>query len=94
VRNVARAAATGDLESTVPGSFICVAQYDGLAMAWQSLEDAQGAVSEPDSECFSDGRPSNESRVQVAVARDTDFQVIVFSTTVNLSADAAARYER
>lgn len=92
VRDVARAAASGDLDASVPGSFICVAHLDGAST--ESLEDAGGTVTQPDTECFSDGRPADEPRVQVVVQRDTEFQAIVFSTDVTLSADASARYER
>ncbi len=92
VRDVARAGASGDLDPSVPGSFICVAHLEGGVI--ESLEDDGGVVTQPDNECFSDGRPAAETRVQIVVERETDFQVIVFSTDVTLSYTAAARYER
>lgn len=94
VRDVARAAAAGDLDTSIPGQFICVAHIDGTTMTIRSLEDSGGSESEPNTQCFSDGRPADESRVQVVVARDTDIEAIVFSTTIDLTAEAAARYER
>lgn len=92
VRDVARAAALGDLDSSVPGQFICVAHGDGSA--WRSLTDTSGTEAEPDSQCFSDGRPAGEVRVQVVTRRDSDIQVVVFDMDVTLDASAAARYER
>ena len=90
VRGVARAAALGDLDASVSGSYICVAYIDEADTPIKLDNDSMTTAGD---DCFNDGR-SGEARVQVAVARDTDFQVIVFSTTVNLSAEAAARYER
>lgn len=90
VRGVARAAALGDLEAAVPGSYICVAYIDEMDTPIKLDNDSMTTAA---ADCFNDGR-SGEARVQVEVARDTDFQVVVFSTTVNLTAEAAARYER
>ncbi|MGH3649337.1 MAG: TadE/TadG family type IV pilus assembly protein [Acidimicrobiia bacterium] len=92
VRDVARAAASGDLDSSVPGQFICVAHLNGATI--MSLEDDGGSVTFPNSECFSDGRPADEVRVQVLVERDSTIQAVVFSTDIGLTASAAARYER
>lgn len=90
VRDVARAAANGDLDASVPGSVVCAAFIDKDDNALSKNDDSMTTSSTP---CFSDGR-SGEPRVQVAVQRDTDFQVIVFSTDLTLSAEAVARYER
>ena len=90
VRDVARAAALGDLDASVPGSYICVAYIDESDSPLRLDNESMTTATD---DCFTDGR-SGEARIQVSVARDTDFQVIVFSTTVNLTADAAARYER
>lgn len=91
VIGVAQAASTGDLDPSAPGYYICAAYYDGSA--WHRETDGSGASPPPDF-CFDDMRPADESRVQVVVQRDSDFQVIVFSTDITLSAEAAARYER
>jgi Flp pilus assembly protein TadG len=92
VRDVARAASSGHLDSSVPGEFICVAVGDGTS--WESLTDTGGVEAEPDVHCFNDGRPTGEIRVQVVTERDTSIQAVVFDIDVTLSADAAARYER
>ena len=90
VRDVARAAALGDLETSVQGQYICVAYVDGSAAT--RLTDTGGIEAQTSSECFSDGR--SEARVQVVAQRDTSIQAVVFSTDITLSAPAAARYER
>ena len=92
VRDVARAAASGDLDASVPGQYICVAHLSGGTV--ESLEDSGGVETEPDNECFSDGRPASEVRVQVVTKRDTEINAILFSTDVTLESEAAARYER
>jgi Flp pilus assembly protein TadG len=95
VRNVARAAAIGDLETSVQGQMICVAYIDGSSSS--KLTDIGGSevvVTGVGTECFSDNRPADEVRVQVVTERDTSIQAILFSTDVTLSAPAAARYER
>ena len=92
VRNVARAAALGDLASTVPGQYICVAYVDGSNDT--RLTDTAGTEAQSSSQCFDDGRPEDERRVQVVTERETTIEVIVFSMDVTLSAPAAARFER
>ncbi len=92
VRDVARAAALGDLDSAVPGQFICVAFVDGSTAT--RLTDTGGVPVEEAGDCFFDDRGPEETRVQVVTQRDTTIQAIVFSADVTLSAPAAARYER
>jgi hypothetical protein len=92
VRDVARAAASGDLDTSVSGQFICVAHGDGSA--WESLTDTGGVEAEPDAQCFADGRPAGEVRVQVVTQRESTIQAVLFNFDATLSADAAARYER
>ena len=92
VRDVTRAAALGDLETTVQGQFICVAYVDGSNDT--RLTDTGGVEALAATECFSDGRPAGEPRIQVVAQRDTSIQAIVFTADVTLSAPAAARYER
>ncbi|MCH8983724.1 MAG: pilus assembly protein [Acidobacteria bacterium] len=97
VRDVARGAALGDLETSVQGQYICVAYYDGST--YFRMTDIAGTEDPPAAppaalECFSDGRPAGEARVQVVTQRDTSIQAVVFSTDVTLSAPAVARYER
>ena len=99
VRDVARAAALGDLDATVAGEQICVAFIDETDSATHVLDT--GGAPNPlviqGGACpgFNDGRNGNgESRVNVVTQRDVDLNVIVFSTTVTLTAEASARYER
>jgi len=92
VRDVARAAAQGDLSATSPGQLICVAFINGAGI--ESLTDTGGVETEPDTECFDDGRPASEVRVQVVTQRDVTIQAVVFSKDVTISAPAAALYER
>jgi hypothetical protein len=92
---------TGSLGPGVPGHFVCVAYVhpDGIAPTdiTSNRRDDEGAVTyndpaEPPA-CFVDGRPDSERRVQVAVARDTDFNALVFSSTLTLDAAAVSRFE-
>jgi hypothetical protein len=93
VRDVAKAAAISNLDSGVPGQYICVAMVhpDGTT---RRLVETGGTDSFADAECFSDGRPSQEQRVQVEVQRITNINAAFFSTDVSLEGSAAARFER
>ena len=93
VRDVAKAAAVGELGGSIPGQYVCVALL-GPPGTPRSLEETAGSDSFGNSECFSDGRPPGESRTQVMVQRDTDLVVAYFSTDITLTGQAATRYER
>jgi hypothetical protein len=58
------------------------------------LTDTGGVEAEPDAQCFADGRPAGEVRVQVVTQRESTIQAVLFNFDATLSADAAARYER
>lgn len=93
VRDVARSAALGDLASTVPGQFICVAYVDGTANT--RLTDTGGVqVVTPGSSCFNDGRPAGEARIQVVTSRQVRIEAVFYGWNVTLRSEAAARYER
>jgi len=92
VRDVVRAAAQGDLDSTVDGQYICVAYVDGSNN--QRLEDTGGSEGFASRRCFSDDRPPTEARIQVVTRRQGRIQAVFFSMDVTLEAPAAARYER
>jgi hypothetical protein len=92
VRDVARGAALGDLETSVAGQYICVAHYDGAA--WSRLTDTGGVEATAASDCFTDTLPADEARVQIVTGRDTTINAVIFSADITLQGEAAARYER
>jgi hypothetical protein len=92
---------TGSLGPGVPGHFICVAfvHPDGIVATDQTTSriESGGAPIYAATQCFPpplfDGRPDAERRVQVVVARDTDFNALVFSSTLTIDAEAVSRFE-
>lgn len=89
---------TGALDPGVPGREICVAYVypEGAVGSDQTarlIVDNSSSDFKAGEDCFNDGRPDDERRVQVVTSRDTDFNVIFFSTTVNLDAQAVNRFE-
>ncbi len=92
VRDVARSAAIGDLTSSVPGQFICVAHIG--ASGNSRLTDTGGVEATSGAPCFNDGRPAGESRVQVVTSRQVRIEAVFFGWTITLRSEAAARYER
>lgn len=91
--------ATGTLAAGVAGRYVCVAYVhpDGTVATDQTnrrILDSSGLnATESGQQCFSDGRPDSERRVQVLVSRDVDFNVIFFSPTINIDAEAVNRFE-
>ncbi len=89
--------ATGSLDPGVANRVVCVAfvHTDGAAPTDVTTRrmEAAGATTYSGTPCFTDGRPDDERRVQVQVARDSDIEAIFFSTTVELSATSVTRYE-
>ena len=89
--------ATGSLGPGVPGHIICVAYVHPDGVAAEDLttnrKDDGGVVTYGSTDCFPDGRPNGERRVQIAVARDTNFNAFFFSTTLNLGSKAVSRFE-
>lgn len=101
VRDVARAAATGDLDVGVPNDRICVAyvpaDHDPVSSPTATrIVDMNGSHGGIEAGwCFDDGRTGNdENRVQVVTQRDSTINAIIFSTDVTLQSEAGARYER
>ena len=93
---------TGSLGPGVPGHFVCVAYVhpDGIVPADQTrnrIDDAGMVSHNAAAQCFPpplfDGRPDSERRVQVVVARDVDFNALVFSSTLTIDAEAVSRFE-
>lgn len=95
VRDVTRAAAQGNLDTTVPGYYICVAHIiDSSSGDIESLVDTGGSETPGNSVCFDDDRPDDEVRVQVVTGRDSEIQGVFFNVNLDLEAPAAARFER
>jgi hypothetical protein len=93
VIDVAQAAASGDLDSTVPGFFACAAYIPGTPLAATRLTEGSPPALFMDV-CYDDERPADERRIQVFAGRTTDFNVVIFSLDIDLAYEAAARYER
>ncbi len=77
VADVAVNSATGELDSGVAGQFVCVAYVypdgtDAEDRTVRVVEQAGSRQVQTGQSCFSDGRPSDERRVQVQLQRDTN----------------------
>lgn len=90
--------ATGSLDAGTPGLRICVAyvhpQGSSATDSTRSrVETASASATYLTSECFADGRPDTERRVQVEVGRDADLDALLFQTTIQVGTEAVSRYE-
>jgi len=94
VLDVTRAAGVGDLNTTVPGQLICVAYVADNGSVAALRQSAGGTPTQSNTECYSDGLGSSESRVQVVTGRDSEIQAVFFSADLDLRGRAAARWER
>jgi Flp pilus assembly protein TadG len=99
VRTEVKQAATGDLDATVSGQFVCVAFVypNGTVVGDRtiSVSESSGVAGATTSNtCFADGRPASERRVQVLVRRRSEIQTIWFTRTVTLEARSVTRFER
>jgi len=90
---VAQAAASGDLDSTVPGFFACVVYVDGKGAFHRHIEGDASAITEA-AECYDDQRATDEKRIQVVAGRTSEMSAVLFTFDINLRSEAAARYER
>ena len=99
VADVAIRTSTGTLDDGVPNRVVCVAYVfpDGVFphdRTMRIVEDAAGVRTAANQPCLADGRPDDERRIQVTVARDADLVVFYFTQTVNLTGQSVARFER
>lgn len=89
--------ATGSLNPGTAGLSICVAfvHPDGALALDQtrSRMNNAGTITYASAPCFADGRPNNERRVQIAVARDAPFSVVFFSSTLRIDSEAVNKFE-
>jgi len=83
--------------ASVDNGYICVAYIAGngdtLTSSLKSYGVTAGASLPGDGRCFDDGTRS-DSRVQVVVQRNADFNLIIFNTTLRLSTQSVMPYER
>lgn len=99
VAQTAEDAASGALDTTVDGRVICVAMGSGDDSSAFSRLQVTGttAISSGAEEadwCFTNTAPSEDTVVQVRVARDGWIEAFLWSITPTLSAEATNRYER
>jgi Flp pilus assembly protein TadG len=94
--------ATGSLDEGVPGQYICVAYVHPAGTNTNDTttrkvkQNSVFGLAKPGLQCFDDDpsmHKDKQRRVQVAVARDTDFNVLVFSSTLTLDSEAVSRFE-
>ena len=100
VADVAIDSATGDLDNGEPGRTVCVA-FVHPAGGGPTDQTTRLIVSEAGlrtvtvgNVCHADGRPNDERRVQVDVARTTELEVVVWSRDITIEGASTARYER
>jgi Flp pilus assembly protein TadG len=90
--------ASGALDAGTPGRNICVAYVHpngtqaGDTTTQLTRTDA-GSVYTNGATCFTDDFGADDRRVQVLVRRDAAIQVVVFSTTVELSRSSVTLFE-
>ncbi|NND04379.1 MAG: hypothetical protein HKN91_16505 [Acidimicrobiia bacterium] len=90
--------ADGSLDNSVPGRTVCVAYVhpDGTLptdVTKRLITTPAGPQPTELLPCFADGRPNEERRVQISVARDSEINVILFSIDVTLDSEATNRFE-
>jgi hypothetical protein len=91
IRDVARSAAQGNLDSGVDGYYICVAHIG----SGQRLIDTNVTPAPPTptgNSCYDDGL--SDTRVQIVTQRASQISAAFFTVDVTLRAPATARYER
>jgi Flp pilus assembly protein TadG len=93
------AAALGELNDGVPGRTICVAFVEADGTASSKTLNAAGDVSAISAQSVQTqpcivGDGLSDQRVQVAVARETEIQAVLFAIDITVSGDAVGRYER
>jgi hypothetical protein len=100
VADVAIRSATGDLDDGEQGRQICVAYVypDGTEATDQTtrlIVDAEGSRSVTTGvDCFSDGRPGDERRVQVRLERQSDLILVFWGRTLSVVGESTTRFER
>lgn len=98
VSTVASGAVDDNLPTTASGRVLCVAYVypSGTSPNDQTTRRYVSGAGSPvysNATCFSDGRPSNERRVQVLLQRDGSIDAGFFRFGLTLSGKAVARFE-
>ena len=100
VADVAIGSATGDLDNGEEGRQVCVAYVhpDGSEATDQTtrmiVNPAGGRTIAVGSQCFADGRPDSERRVQVRLQRESELIVVMWGRTLTISGESIAHFER
>ncbi len=94
---VATGAVDDGLGPGVEGRVVCVAYVYPIGTALTDRTTRRRATDSgptySGSTCFSDGRPSNERRVQVVLQRNSSLEGGLFHIPLTLSGKSVARYE-
>jgi Flp pilus assembly protein TadG len=96
VAAVAVRSAEGELSSGAPGRSVCVAYVfqPGTSQTSRRMESGTAPPTyDVGSGCFTDGRPSTETRVQVVTSRTSKLEALVFSQDLVLRSEAVSRFE-
>ena len=91
VTNIAVSSSDGELGSSSTGRVICVAYLSPSQTRQRTLTGTSVAFA--NSSCFTDGRPSNETRVQVVSERTSTLEALAFSRDLILRSQGVARFE-
>ena len=93
VSDLTIASSDGELTSSKPGRYVCVAYITagGAATRRQTVGTASPVI-EPQP-CIADDGRTGEARVQVLARRTSDLEALVFSRNLTLSSHAVARFE-
>lgn len=91
VASVVEASGEGELSPSVSTRTICVAFVSSGVVRQRTVVGT--AVSFTSAPCFVDGRPANESRVQVTGSRISRFEALVWSNDLTLRSRSITRYE-
>ena len=91
--------ATGELDDGIDGRAACIAYVfpNGSAATDRTAKveiNPAGTRTYSLGQCFADGRPNDERRVQVSATRDTEIFALFFVKGVTLDAESVARFER
>ena len=100
VADVAIRSASGDLDDGIQGRAVCVAYVypdggDPDDRTSRILVNSAGVRTiSVGSTCFADGRPNDERRVQVQLARESDLILVLWGRTLTLQGESTVRFER